>query len=145
MPDDVECAFHPGKRATQVCDGTGSYICALCAVTVGEQTFSAEFLNSGGLKKLQKADAFQRTLPRPDITAWSCVLLALISSCTIIGPVLLAVVALIYYFKHVKLRRENPLYARVCSRATTVLLPILLGLGLLAGIAAVALVAIEGY
>src|SRR4051812_44560983 len=64
LPEDAACLHHPRKKATAVCAGTGDYICALCAVEIEGQTFSAAFLDKGGKEKAKKA--FDRTLPRPD-------------------------------------------------------------------------------
>ncbi|MEM7624138.1 MAG: hypothetical protein AAF333_00770 [Planctomycetota bacterium] len=128
MPDDVSCAFHPGKRAVEVCDGTGSYICALCAVPVGDKTYSADFLNNDGLKKAGMADAFSRNLPRPDVAAWLCVFLPVLFWWTLVGGPILLIISLVYYFKHLGLMRKNSLYAKVSSDLTTYLLPVLIGL-----------------
>lgn len=124
MPDDVTCAFHPSKQATEVCDGTGSYICSLCAVTVADKIYSTEFINNGGLKKIKKGELFERTLPRPDQAAMGYLLLILLFSWTIVGGPVLLVASVVYYFKHLRLRRENALYRRVSSRLVGVLLPI---------------------
>lgn len=132
MPDDVTCAFHPGKRAVEACGGTGSYICALCAVPIGDKTYSADFINSGGLKELNKGDVFGRTLPRPDNVATACAVLALISGCTLVGPLIFLVVSVVYYVRHIKLKQENALYSRVTSSLTTWVLPILYVLAALA-------------
>ena len=123
LPDDVTCAAHPSKRATEICEGTGNYICALCAVPVGDKTYSADFINSGGLEKLKKGDAFERKLLRPDYAAISYAVLAVLL--TFAAPILLTA-SIIYYFKHLKQKRTNLLYARVTGVWSNVILPIYL-------------------
>jgi hypothetical protein len=125
LPDDVACAFHPNKRAVEVCEGTGSYICTLCAVPVDGKTYSAEFINSGGLKKLAGKDPFDRKLPRPDLAAISYAALILIAWWTVVGGPILLAASIFYYVKHLRLRQSDPLYARVTSPLTSIILPIL--------------------
>ncbi|CAN0446027.1 unnamed protein product, partial [Ectocarpus fasciculatus] len=122
MPEDVACAFHPNKRADTVCDGTGSYICALCAVPVGGKTYSTEFINTGGLDRLGKGDVFERTLPRPDAGALWCFVLGLLCFCTLVGPVVLMGYIAWYMVQHRKLRNSSELYARVTGRNSGVLM-----------------------
>lgn len=39
MSEDATCVYHPQKKAVTVCQGTGNFICALCAVEVkGKRT-----------------------------------------------------------------------------------------------------------
>ncbi|MEM9752308.1 MAG: hypothetical protein AAF916_02885 [Planctomycetota bacterium] len=122
MPDDVACAFHPGKRAETICDGTGSYICSLCAVPVGGKTYSTEFINSGGLKTMGKGDVFERTLQRPDYNAGACLALSFLLGWTGIAPLILLPVGAWYYSRHLKLAKSSSLYAKATSRWTTPLL-----------------------
>ncbi len=119
MPEDVTCAFHPGKKAVETCAGTGSYICSLCAVPVGDQTYSADFLNRGGLQKIGRPQAFNHTLPRPDHTAGICMLFAVLMSCFIIASPIIWALAIWQTVKHARLRGTNPLYAKVTSGGTT--------------------------
>ncbi|MEM7576731.1 MAG: hypothetical protein AAF328_04575 [Planctomycetota bacterium] len=122
MPDDVSCAFHPGKRADTICDGTGSYICSLCAVPIGGKTYSTEFINSGGLERMGKGDIFERTLPRPDYGAGSCLALSIVLSWTGIAPLVLLPAGAWYFSRHVKLVKESQLYAKATGEWTTPLL-----------------------
>lgn len=86
LPEDVTCAFHPTKRATAVCEGTGSYICPLCAVEIAGATYSAEFINSGGLKDFKKHDAFNRRLKRPDYCIYTFVVLSIFPYTAFLAP-----------------------------------------------------------
>lgn len=126
LPDDVTCMSHPAKRATEICEGTGSYICALCAVTIGDKTYSADFINSGGLEKLKKGDIFERKLQRPDQLAVACGILALLLSTTLVGGPILLVMSGIYYFRHLKMKKQNKLYDRVTGVWVNIVLPIYL-------------------
>lgn len=149
MPDDVSCAFHPGKRAETVCDGTGSYICSLCAVPVGGKTYSAEFINNGGLERLGKGDVFERTLPRPDYVAWSCLVLAILTLWTGVGPLVLVPVGGWQFARHVKLKKTSSLYAKATGRMTTALLAIVYlvigGLVLIGAVTLIVSLASDGF
>lgn len=131
MPDDVPCAFHPNKKAVAICAGTGSYICALCVVPIGDKTYSTEFINAGGLAEIGKADAFERTLKRPDLASCTTSVLALVLSCMMIGPVLLPF-AIWYATRHFKLLKTSSLYAKASGTSgsvSVVLCLILFGFG----------------
>jgi uncharacterized membrane protein len=114
MPDDAACVHHPSKRAVATCAGSGDYICSLCMVEIDGQTFGAAYLATAGKAKASRA--FDRYIARPDthiVTAivWSYVL------CFFVIPTLIGIPAAIYQFLKVrKLRREDPLYAKIVSR-----------------------------
>jgi hypothetical protein len=129
LPEDATCATHPRKRATAVCAGTGNYICSLCAVELGGQVYSAEYLSAGGKEKAAKA--FDRNLPRPDnyITTYLfCLFIPYINFILIPFAFIWIPHAFFLYFKSLRLRRENPLFARLMSKRRVVVLPILLSL-----------------
>src|SRR5207248_2157926 len=63
LPEDSVCMHHPSKKATAICAGTGDYICALCAVDLNGQTYSASYLGNAGKEKV--GTAFDRYLERP--------------------------------------------------------------------------------
>jgi hypothetical protein len=129
LPEDAACIHHPRKRATAVCAGTGDYICALCAVEIGGQTFGAAYLAAGGKDKA--AQAFDRTIPRPDnqiATYLICLFVPYVNFILIPFAFIWIPHAFFLYFKALRLRRENPLFARLMSRSRVILLPILLGI-----------------
>ncbi len=66
LADDATCAHHPTKRADAVCEGTGDFICALCAIEHEGTVYSAEYLNTAGAKIIAKG--FDRRIDRPDST-----------------------------------------------------------------------------
>jgi hypothetical protein len=130
LPEDAKCVHHTRKKATTICAGTGDYICSLCAIELNGQTYSADYLSHGGKETIGKA--FSRTLSRPD----SQIRLYLIA--LIIIPYVNAVLAafaflwvphaFILYSRALRMRKEDPLFARLMSPASVVILPILLSL-----------------
>ncbi len=132
LPDDVACAHHPGKKAVEVCAGTGSYICSLCAVNMLGQTYSTAFIESGGLKTTKQADTFERKMSRPDSGAMMCLVLSLLMSCTMVGGVLLWSFGLYFFIRHRQAVREEGFYARrIAGSGTTAGLAALLIVSLL--------------
>ena len=129
LPEDAVCLHHPSKRATAVCVGTGDYICSLCSVEIDGQTYSAEYLNAGGNQTAKKA--FDRKLPRPDSYIYLYLLLLFVPYVNVLMiPFAFVWIphAVVLYVRALRLRKENPLFARVMGRGRVVTLPILLGL-----------------
>ena len=125
LPDDATCIHHPSKKATAVCSGTGDYVCSLCAVDINGQTYSAEYLNGAGKATVGKA--FDRRLRRPDSQARLYMVLFLIPYANVVGAFLIPH-GFILYARALRLRREDELFARLMSKTSVVLLPILLSL-----------------
>ncbi len=65
LSEHATCVYHPQKRAVTVCQGTGSFICALCAVEIKGKVYSAQYLESSVGKKAMDGIA-SRFLSRPD-------------------------------------------------------------------------------
>lgn len=105
MPEDATCAHHPDKQAVDICAGSGDYICRLCSVEIGGETYSAHYLDAGGQKKLTQA--FDRRLPRPDRAAVLCLMACFLFS---IGAPLLVPLAFYNYYRMFRLRATVPLY-----------------------------------
>jgi len=127
LPDDAVCTHHPGKRATNICAGTGDYICSLCSIEVDGQTYSAQHLNTAGKEKIQKA--FDHRLARPDRAVVLYMGLCLVPYVNVFWILGMPIWIPMGYFKLVKanrMRHENPLFARLVSRGRL----IFLGLGL---------------
>lgn len=105
---DATCAHHPTKQASAICAGSGDYICSLCAVELDDETYSAQYLASGGKGLAQKA--FERFLPRPDrvLTGIYLVTLFLYFFAAVIFPIAVA-----NFIKLVKLRAQDPIYRRL--------------------------------
>jgi hypothetical protein len=130
LPEDATCIQHPTKKATAICAGTGDYICALCAIDVNGQTYSAQYLSNKGKDTASKA--FDRYLPRPDNTAY------LLIVCSIIAPYVNAVLlatagfwvpyAFYVYTKSLRMRRENDLFRRAMPTSRVFTIPIGLGI-----------------
>lgn len=121
--EDITCVHHPNKKAEAICAGTGDYICSLCAIEVGEKTYSAAFVNRGGLKELEAH--FDRRLPRPDRLIVQLFLISVFPWTAIAGPFLYPW-AIVKYFQFLRLRRESDLFRRVSARSNVVVIPILL-------------------
>lgn len=126
LPDDVACIHHPAKKATDVCAGSGSYICALCVVNLLGETYSAAFIESGGLEKLKKADALERQIERPGPTAQMCAFLSLVLSCTIVGGPVFWGIGVWLLFRHRKAMRDGGFYARRLASGSTTAVTVLL-------------------
>ncbi len=127
--DDATCTFHPDKKATAICEGTGSYICALCAVEVRGRTFSAEYINTGGDPTVTRQH--RPALPRPDryITLLSLAII-LFWPATVITTFFV-----IYGFvKHLRMLRTDSVYRDVHGPWGNAGLAILMGIHTLAGI-----------
>lgn len=119
LAGDVTCAFHATKQAVKICAGTGSYICELCAVEVNGQTYSAQYLNQGGTKKIQ--EAFDRTLKRPDRIIGYLAAASFFPYTAIAGPVLL-ILAFIQYARYRKQLAQDSLLRKVVPRGRGVAL-----------------------
>jgi hypothetical protein len=134
LPEDAVCTQHPAKRAVAVCAGTGDYICALCALQVEGETYSAHYVNTVGRDKL--ARAFDRKLQRPDSTVLLYCLLCFIPYVNVLWYLGAPVWVPLGYYKLVRaarLRASDPLLARVITRGRLAALAVILALvGLLA-------------
>jgi hypothetical protein len=122
LPDDATCAHHPGKQAVAICQGTGDYICSLCAVELNGQTFSAQYLNQAGKEKFSKA--FARYLDRPDRLTRTYLAASILCWP---GAPLLVPLAFVQFFKILALRKKDPLYKRLVGSGHMIVLAIILG------------------
>ncbi|MFA9479887.1 hypothetical protein ACERK3_16510 [Phycisphaerales bacterium AB-hyl4] len=110
LPDDATCVHHPTKQAETVCAGTGDYICSLCAIETGGQTYSAAYVNRVGIESL--GEHVRRDLPRPDRVMTTMIVLMFVPFCWFMAPVAL-IAAAVYFVKMVQLRRDDPLYRQL--------------------------------
>ena len=149
LPEDATCLHHPRKKAVAVCAGTGDYVCALCAIELNGQTFSAEYLNGAG--KDMAGKAFDRTLPRPDSQILLYMLLCFVPYVNIIFLAFAFIWiphAVYLYFKLFRLRRENEVLRRVVGRGRIITIGILLGLfslGWIAGAISLVVLVLNKY
>jgi hypothetical protein len=129
LPEDATCLHHPRKKAVAVCAGTGDYVCALCAIELNGQTYSAEYLNGAG--KTLAGKAFERNLPRPDSQILFYMLLCFVPY---INAIFLAFAfvwiphAIYLFTKLIRLRRENPVLRRVVGQGRLIWIAILISL-----------------
>ncbi|MCC7193867.1 MAG: hypothetical protein IT444_13950 [Phycisphaeraceae bacterium] len=107
-PEDAACAHHPANRAVAVCAGTGDYICSLCHVALDGKSYSVQYLEGAGKSILTKS--YTHYLPRPDTEIVTLALFTLLVS--FLGVIFIPLMIL-RFFTTRKLRRENPLYARL--------------------------------
>jgi hypothetical protein len=129
LPEDATCLHHPTKKAVAVCAGTGDYICALCAIEVQGQTYSAAYLSGAGKDKI--GTSFQRYLERPDARVATLLFLCFVPYINVI-VLFFAFIWIPYafylYVKACRMRKKDPLYARVFGTTRMIVLPILLSL-----------------
>lgn len=57
--DDAVCFYHEGKKAEQVCDDCGRFLCGLCVLPIGEET-----LCSACIEKRRKQEGMHALKPR---------------------------------------------------------------------------------
>lgn len=131
MPDDITCAYHPNKKATHICAGTGSYICTLCMLEIDGEIYSAEYVNQGGLEKAKKKTPYDRVLQRPDHTIGVFTFLSIFPYCAPLFPLWIGV-GIYQFVRHRRMMRENETYAHVTRPYATIFsLLLLLAVGLL--------------
>ena len=127
LPDEATCIHHPSKKATAVCAGTGDYICSLCAIEVDGQTYSAQYIDSGGKKTV--ASAFAKPFPGPIAGSTS-----ICSCCWFLISTRSRCWAR-FYGSRIRSycmpgpwhgRREEPIFVRLMGTTSVVLLPIVL-------------------
>lgn len=116
LPDSATCIHHPTKMAEVVCEGTGDYICSLCAVELNGHTYSAQYLEQGG--KEIAAKAFDRYLERPDRKAQLTIGLTIFFWPLAIVTIPLAIY---YYIKMFGVRKTDPLYRHVIPTSRMVI------------------------
>ncbi len=113
----------------------------LCAIQLNGQTYSANYLNTAGKEKAGKA--FDRYLERPDntiITLLACSFIPYVNFVVVPFAFIWIPYAFYLYFKALKMRKGNPIYARVMGRSRVIAIPILLSLFALLWAAAVVVI-----
>lgn len=123
MPEEATCAHHPGKRAVDVCAGTGDYICSLCAIEIAGRVYSAEYINRAGADLI--GQHLQRTLPRPDRMV-SLVVLLMLVPCFWWVAWALVIWAAVLYVRMIRQYRTDALYQRVIGMGSLIAAPIVL-------------------
>ena len=111
LPEKAVCVHHPTKQATAICEGTGDYICALCAVEMDGKIFSAEYLSRAGKGAMEKT--YSRFLDRPDTNVTY-----LMAASVLIWPLapLFLPFAVLRYVQAIRLRGTDPIFNRVFTR-----------------------------
>lgn len=138
LGEEAVCAHHPDKQAVAICEGTGDYICALCAVRLGERTYSVQHINRVGAEGL--GDQLTRTLPRPDrMLTWMWIGGLVTWLCYGVTAMIAASVAILYYVKMFMRRRDDALYREMLSPMRIALATIYLVLTVLMAAAWVAI------
>lgn len=131
LPDDAVCTHHPTKRAVAICEGTGDYICALCAIELDGKTYSPQYFSKLGKKK--PATSFDRYLNRPDHMVRMLLLLTLLTCGW--GGLVFVPWAVYCFFKIIRQRNEDPMYRRLVGGvglAVTGVMTLLFAVGLIA-------------
>ncbi len=130
MSDDATCVYHPQKKAVTVCQGTGNFICSLCAVEIKGKTYSVQYLENPAGKKVAD-DWITRYLPRPDRVVSNILVALFIPYADMVVIILFPLWALYGYAqcaKIAKMRRENPLYHDLVGKGRIVIGVVLLSL-----------------
>ncbi|MGC8625121.1 MAG: hypothetical protein ACP5VQ_07625 [Phycisphaerae bacterium] len=112
MTQDATCVYHPQKKAVTVCQGTGNFICALCAVEIKGKTYSVQYLESNAGKKVAD-EITNRYLPRPDRVVNNILVALFIPYADAVVFILFPLWAVYGYFqcgKMAQMRRDNALY-----------------------------------
>jgi hypothetical protein len=138
LPQDAVCLHHPTKKAVAVCAGTGDYICALCAIDLNGQVYSASYLGGAGKDKVGKS--FELYLERPDARIATLLKLSFVPVLNyVVLPMSLFWIPYCFYLyaKALRLRGTNPLYARVFGTVSVIVLPLLLSLFALGWVVAI--------
>ncbi|MFO7898495.1 MAG: hypothetical protein R6V58_05485, partial [Planctomycetota bacterium] len=119
LPEDAVCVHHPKKLAVAVCEGSGDYICSLCAVELNGKTYSAQYLSKAGQDEL--AGSFDRYLERPDRAATTYLVVSVL-----FWPlaVVLIPMAIYQYVRIIRLRKKSDIFRRVQRKGSVVLLAV---------------------
>ena len=137
--DDGRCAHHPTKKAATVCAGTGDYICELCRIDLGGESYSVQYLDGGGREVVERR--LTRTLPRPERQVMLCLLASLSCIATFLAPVF-CVYGWVQVVRLFRLQRESPLYREVAPRGAGVVAVLaMLGVTAIAALIVVSLAA----
>ncbi len=130
LSEHATCVYHPQKRAVTVCQGTGNFICALCAVEIKGKTYSAQYLETSAGKKAVD-DIAGQFLPRPDRVVrnifWSLLIPYVNGLVLALFPVA-AIYGYIQCGKIADLRRQNVLYRALVGKWRILIDTILLSL-----------------
>ena len=130
MSEDATCVYHPQKKAVTVCQGTGNFICALCAVEVKGKTYSVQYLESNAGKKAAD-EMISRYLPRPDRVVNNILVALFIPYAGAVVCILFPLWAVYGYLqcgKMAKMRRENVLYHDLVGKGRIITGAILLSI-----------------
>ena len=145
--EDATCVYHPHKKAVTVCQGTGNFICALCAVEVKGKTYSVQYLESKAGKKAADEMA-NRYLPRPDRVVTNLFVALFIPYANAVVFILFPLWAVYGYLqcgKMAKMRREDALYHDLIGSARIVTAAVLISIVLVGWLALAAAMLFFGH
>lgn len=147
LPEDATCIYHPQKKAVAVCEGTGNFICALCAAEVKGKTYSVQFLESKAGKK-QMEENLSRYLPRPDrviVNIGVAIFIPYVNALVVLPFPIWAAYGYYQCRQIAKFRRENALYGNVVGGGSVIFGAILISLLLALWIAGLLAVLLFGH
>ncbi len=130
MSEDALCVYHPNKKATTVCQGTGNFICALCAVEIKGKSYSVQYLESKAGKKAAE-EIVSHYLARPDRVVNNILVALFIPYADAVVFILFPLWAVYGYIqcgKMAKMRREDALYHELVGRGRIVTAAVLISL-----------------
>jgi|GEM_PF-1869763 len=147
MSEDATCVYHPQKKAVTVCQGTGNFICALCAVEVKGKTYSVQYLESSAGKKATD-EIISRYLPRPDRVVNNILVALFIPYADAVVFILFPIWAAYGYLqcgKMAKMRRENALYHDLVGKSRIITAAVLLSVVLAGWLVLAVLIIVTGH
>ena len=147
MSEDATCVYHPQKKAVTVCQGTGNFICALCAVEVKGKTYSVQYLESNAGKKATD-EMISRYLPRPDRVVNNILVALFIPYADAVVFILFPLWAAYGYLqcgKMAKMRRENALYHDLVGKGRIITDAVLLSVVLAGWLVLAVMIIVAGH
>ena len=145
--EDATCVYHPHKKAVTLCQGTGNFICALCAVEVKGKTYSVQYLESNAGKKAAD-EMTNRYLARPDRVVSNLFVALFIPYANAVVFILFPLWAVYGYLqcgKMAKMRREDALYHDLIGTARIVTAAVLISIVLVGWLALAAAMIFFGH
>ncbi len=112
------CTEHPDRLATEICRGSGNYICPLCTAMIDGEPWSYAYLQTPAGQKLLK-DKYISVLPRPDQnirTLFFCLLLFPLTFLMLITSIIWVPYLATQIVNIIRLRRRSWMYRVLIPR-----------------------------
>ncbi len=112
------CTQHPDRLATQICRGSGNYVCPLCTAMIDGEPWSYAYLQTPAGQKLLK-DKYISVLPRPDCnirTLFFCLILFPVTFIMLITSIIWVPYLAVQLVAITRLRRRSWMYRALVPR-----------------------------